>query len=427
MAIHRSVFLGNEAMDHGGRTLLVTFNRALVAYLEHLRPPELSNVEVRTFHHFARGYLASRGRMGYGWIASENERQALVATAVAEVRAARQEAVLSRPVDYFLNEFRFIAQHGLDDEAAYVAADRVGRPPLERQVQRPALFAVYERYLELREGAGSRYDWDDVALAARRELERDRDARLYQHVVIDEGQDFSPEMLRSLALAVPDDGSLTFFGDVAQQIYGRGVSWRSAGLQVRAEKQFTRNNRNSPQIAELGLAIADMPYFRDQPDMVRPTGFAAAGPPPTLVRLEDETAETDFVIEQAREAARAGSVGVLMSRRSDERRFADAFRGGQRLHRDLLVWSDEPGISYGTVHAAKGLEFDTVILVGLTDDRWPEPEAVAADGIDDATAVGGRLLYVAVTRARQNLIMTVPGTPTPLLPDREGLWVEVQP
>ena len=229
---------------------------------------------------------------------------------------------------------------------------------------------------------------------------------MYRHVVIDEGQDFSPAMVQSLALTIPEDGSLSFFGDVAQQIYGRGISWRSAGLQVRATKEFSHNYRNSPQIADLGLAIADMPFFRDQSDMVRPTGFAAEGPPPTLVRFEDEATETKFVIEQARESARSGSTAVLVRRHADEGRFKRAFRDAQRLHRDLAVWLPDAGISYGVVHAAKGFEFDTVIVVGLSNDRWPEPQSVAGDGEDEALAMDGRLLYVAVTRARQNLILT---------------------
>jgi hypothetical protein len=63
MAIHRAAFLADERTDHGGRTLLVTFTNTLVTYLDHLRPRELRNVDVRTYHHFARGYLASRGLM----------------------------------------------------------------------------------------------------------------------------------------------------------------------------------------------------------------------------------------------------------------------------------------------------------------------------------------------------------------------------
>ncbi len=90
----------------------------------------------------------------------------------------------------------------------------------------------------------------------------------YRHVVvIDEGQDFSPEMIRSLAKAIPADGSLTFFGDVAQQIYGHRISWREAGLDIKVW-EFKENYRNTQQIAKLGPEIANMPYFRGLPDIV---------------------------------------------------------------------------------------------------------------------------------------------------------------
>jgi superfamily I DNA/RNA helicase len=119
-------------------------------------------------------------------------------------------------------------------------------------------------------------------------------------------------------------------------------------------------------------------------------------------------------------------VGILLTRHEDEPRFAHMFDGAQRLHRDLTNWRGGPGVSYGTVHSAKGFEFDTVILVGVTDDRWPEPMAIDGDGLEEATAVGGRLLYVAVTRARQNLIMTATGDLTELLPTQEGLWTALR-
>ena len=87
-----------------------------------------------------------------------------------------------------------------------------------------------EEYARVRADAGFLYDWDDIAGAVVAELQGDDRQGLYRHIVIDEGQDFSPAMLRSLAAAIPPEGSLTFFGDMAQQIYGRHVSWKQAGL-----------------------------------------------------------------------------------------------------------------------------------------------------------------------------------------------------
>ena len=69
-----------------------------------------------------------------------------------------------------------------------------------------------------------------------------------------------------------------------------------------------------------------------------------------------------------------------MRRHQDEARFNKAFRGGQNLNKYMGTWDPGPGISWGTVHAAKGYEFDTVIMVGLSEEFWPEPESSALRG-----------------------------------------------
>jgi superfamily I DNA/RNA helicase len=338
------------------------------------------------------------------------------------------ETLLERPLELFSEEIRWINHHGIESETEYVRAERIGRSQARlRRADRPLMYEVYEEYRELRmKQYGRQYDWDDLALAARHALEDDDDERMYRHVVIDEGQDFSPEMIRSLAVAIPEGGSLTMFADVAQQIYGRRISWADAGLEISEPWRFEKNYRNSPQIAALGLAIAAMPYYANEPDMVAPTEFAADGPMPTLVRFGSASDEAAFVIDQARRAAESGSVAVLIRRHSDEGFIRRAFPKAQRLHGEMDVWNPGPGISYGTYHAAKGLEFDTVILPRLSSGRMPDPEAVAALGEDEATAGDGRLLYVGVTRARQNLVMTCAGELTPLMPENEGLWLESQ-
>ena len=169
-----------------------------------------------------------------------------------------------------------------------------------------------------------------------------------------------------------------------------------------------------------------MPYYAGEPDMVAPTEFAAAGPPPTVVGFESDDAEAAFVIEQARNAAKSGSVAILLRRNSDVSTFAKRIPKAQRLHRDLLFWNPDPGVSIGTVHGAKGLEFDTVIMPRMTAERWPDRQLIAASSDEEAAASDGRLLYVGVTRARQGLILTHAGQLTDLMPENRKLWIEVQ-
>ena len=337
--------------------------------------------------------------------------------------AGARGATFDRPKEFFDEEFRWIQRHGIGSEQEYFDAERTGRSTRVRRAERATVYDLYTRYLERRRQGGKLYDWDDLASAVRREFGEDRGDRFYRHVVIDEGQDFSPEMLRSLAAAIPGDGSLTFFGDTAQQIYGHRMSWRNAGLVAPRIWQFRENYRNTKQIARLALAVAETPHFPADPDLVEPRAPAADGPLPSLTRFPSDDEERQLVVRRAVDLARTGTVAILLRTREQESAIRDYLPdGATRLHRELNAWPSGPGLFYGTYHGSKGLEFDAVFMPSLSDDRWPHPPDVETLGRDDATVRDSRLLYVGITRARSDLVLTYTGQPTGLLPTAPGLY-----
>ena len=424
LAILRSLYLSDPSTDHGGSTLLVTFNRCLVTYMNHLAGSIQQPLDVRNYHHFARGYLASRGKLPDNSICTPEKRLRLIRLLSEEQTDRSRSSILQRPAEFFDEEFQWIQGHGITNEQDYVAAERIGRAAARvARVERPALFGLYTRYLSLRRSAGKTYDWSDLASAVLYELRADDRERRYRHVVIDEGQDFSPEMLRSLAEAIPPDGSLTFFGDTAQQIYGHRMSWRSAGLSAPQIWEFKENYRNTKQISQLALALADMPGFPDVPDLVVPTEPVADGPLPALREFPNESDEKKFAVDRAAELARTGTVAILFRTRDQETAIQRHLpNGATRLHRDLIRWPEGPGLFFGTYHAAKGLEFDTVFLPFLSAERWPHPDDVEHFGDQEAGARNSRLLYVGISRARSTLVLTYSGQLTPLLPPQESLY-----
>ena len=323
LAILRALYLADPATDHFGPTLLVTFNRCLVTYMKHLAPLLPKGLEVTNYHRFARGYLNSKGLMGRNSICKPHQRRQFLSAALGAANAdGLKGPIAERALKFLDDEIRWIQQHDIADEAAYVAAERVGRAGSRlSRADRPALFTIYEHYLAQRRLGGQIYDWDDLAGAVLRELSSDTQARRFRHVVIDEGQDFSPVMLQSLAAAVPaNEGSLTFFGDMAQQIYGHRMSWRSAGLQPPRVWHFEQNYRNTRQIALLALALAEMPEFMDVPDLVEPVAPTADGPLPVLRDCVSEEEELQLVARQAGALVRTGTVAVLFRTRSQERK-----------------------------------------------------------------------------------------------------------
>ena len=64
------------------------------------------------------------------------------------------------------------------------------------------------------------------------------------------------------------------------------------------------------------------------------------------------------------------------------------------------------GVTLASLHAAKGLEWDAVFLVGLTDGTLPISHALAHGAESEPVEEERRLLYVGITRARVHLALS---------------------
>jgi DNA helicase-2/ATP-dependent DNA helicase PcrA len=95
--------------------------------------------------------------------------------------------------------------------------------------------------------------------------------------------------------------------------------------------------------------------------------------------------------------------------------FVDAFAGARA--RIAALRDPEARVELATVHASKGREWETVVLIGFEADRIPNRRTlVDADDPDRAMEEERRLAYVAVTRATRRLILAFdPVKPSPFL------------
>lgn len=102
-------------------------------------------------------------------------------------------------------------------------------------------------------------------------------------------------------------------------------------------------------------------------------------------------------------------MSAFVEERREEGRFDELFLQDYLQDVALLTDADsdgdkdEPRVSLMTVHAAKGLEFPTVFVVGLEENIFPSPlSAVSLRELEEER----RLLYVAITRAEKHCILT---------------------
>ncbi|MFF9759440.1 MULTISPECIES: HelD family protein [Streptomyces] len=220
-------------------------------------------------------------------------------------------------------------------------------------------------------------------MPVREESQRERAERLaqerveYAHVIVDEAQDLTPMQWRMVGRR-GRHATWTIVGDPAQSSWSdpdEAAQARDEALGSRPRRRFelTVNYRNPAEIAELAskvLALA-MPGS-PSPSAVRSTGveprFSVAGGP----LGETVRAEAARLLDRV-----DGTVGVVvaMQRREEARRWLDGL--GDRV------------VALGSLEA-KGLEYDATIVVSPAE-------------IADESPAGLRVLYVALTRATQQL------------------------
>lgn len=109
--------------------------------------------------------------------------------------------------------------------------------------------------------------------------------------------------------------------------------------------------------------------------------------------LEEFLSGMSAFVEERREEGRFDEL-ILQDYLQDVALLTDADSDGDK---------DEPRVSLMTVHAAKGLEFPTVFVVGLEENIFPSPlSAASLRELEEER----RLLYVAITRAEKHCILT---------------------
>jgi DNA helicase IV len=199
----------------------------------------------------------------------------------------------------------------------------------------------------------------------------------YGHVIVDEAQDLTPMQLRMVARRAPD-GSLTLLGDIAQAtgaIVYRTWNEVTAELPEGAEaaiEELRHAYRVPREIMDLALPLLETIAPGLEPPIAYRTGAAA----PTVRRVAEEELLAEAWHEAAALAADDGLLAVIAPEELVAETPAD----------DL--WE---GIPVLTPRAAKGLEFDHVVVV--------EPALIAGH------AQGLRELYVALTRPTRTLVV----------------------
>jgi DNA helicase-2/ATP-dependent DNA helicase PcrA len=237
-----------------------------------------------------------------------------------------------------------------------------------------------------------------------------REPIVYEHVLVDEAQDLSPLELNVVLGTTSPAKSVTLAGDVQQRmLMDNGFSdWDTVlgelGFSHVEIEPLKLSYRSTQEIIEFSRAVLGPLASPDAPAATR------RGAPVELFELAHQGDAVAFLSEALRDLTQSephASVAVIGRFPEQADVYYEALvraevRGVRRVAEQ--DFSFKPGVDVTDVRQVKGLEFDYVILVDVTDGSYP---------LDDEAR---HLLHIAATRAAHQLWVLATGKPSPLLP-----------
>ncbi len=318
----------------------------------------------------------------------------------------------------------------ITDRQAYYKVRRPGRGVALTRAKRAAVWDVIESYrVKARiEGTVDFSEAASLAAAHCRRQGQESGHYIVDHVLVDEGQDLSPahwHLLRALAAEGTND--LFIAEDSHQRIYGQRLVLSAYGIRIVGRSQrLTLNYRTTAQNLAWAVNVLEGGEFLDLEESAEESSdyrSARSGPVPRLIPCATLTDELDAAAHLVGEWLDGGvtpeTIAILVRYSSERDRVANGLGEREVSIRAVDRGAIKPGQPVVmTMHRAKGTEFSRVLLFGVAEDSMPgrskeqeySPEAAA-----DALLRERSLLYVAATRARDELAVSWTGTGSELL------------
>ncbi len=413
VALHRAVHLARQCPD--ARILLTTFSDALANMLR-IKLRRLAGHQPRVLEHIEVGSLDTVGMRLY---AGQFGPPRLADESVVEMMLTKISGQF--PGHRFSHRFLLSEWHNvidawqIDSWEAYRSFARRGQKTRLAETHRESIWPIF---VALRE----RLAKDKLITAAQMfnalaEQLSQRKSSLYDYAVIDEAQDLSVPQLRFLAALGNDrPDSLFFAGDQGQRIFQAPFSWKSLGVDIRGRSRVLRvNYRTSHQIRSQADRLLD-PEVSDLDGNVetrKGTVSVFNGPAPAIQVFDSSRLEAEAVANWLKTQIDTGvapeeiALFVRSSTELPRARQAAQDAGLAYVLLDESLKGKDNHLALSTMHLAKGLEYRAVAIMACDDEVIPSQtrieDAADASDLEDIYNTERHLLYVACTRAREQL------------------------
>ena len=324
-----------------------------------------------------------------------------------------------------------IQAQGIRSWDQYRDANRKGRGQALGAKDRKLVWQVFEQVLQ-RLAQNHMCDWSALCQRARELVQSGRARSRFNAVIVDEVQDLRPQEIRFLAsLARDERDGLMLVGDGGQRIYGNKLTLKSLDVDVRGRSYILKiNYRTTAQIRSFAdnLLANERDDLDESQEDRSDTKSLLKGPEPVLAGFKSTEEQIEFVIRSISDVIKQGVMpqDIAVFARTNELLipFEKALKAKKIEYRQLRKETSGPmvlGVNLGTMHRAKGLEFKVVFVVDVSRDYLPLPIALRAlkDPGDrqDAIEKEKHLLYVSITRARDEVFISWSGRVCEFLED----------
>lgn len=302
--------------------------------------------------------------------------------------------------NFLREEFSWINANRITNLEQYENTHRKGRGK-KGSLDRAYLWRIYtESQKRLREHG--LFTYSELANICLDYMEKHPDyKRLFTHLIIDEFQDLSKNVIEALIKTCQYQDHVVFVGDLAQSIYKNSFSWKDFDINRKKVFELTDNFRNTKQIAIAAESLLNNEYklkLYDRQDYTEMISVGPNGAKPIVAICRNTNEQKWYILNELAHISKNESVAIISRNRNFQ-------------NRNGLDGIGDKWIQTLTMHACKGLEFDNVFIVDANEDLLPNPQALKND-FDSNLANERRLLYVAMTRARKRLFITTSGKPS---------------
>lgn len=457
-------FINILVREEGKRILFVTFNETLIADTkkrlesakEYIDNKDRHFTKIQTFHEMASEILKQKKIIESGvgrLIASKvNKYRDISLRRIAAIAAKytehdsedykklpREERLYNTHEHNFItDEIAWLKAMGFIQKDKYLETERTGRSKSIRltRAQRNTIFKIYEEYQDQQKNRFyNSLDLEDYALSIIENSYLLEDVK-YDYIFVDEVQDLDPMQIKALCLLTKK--SIVLAGDAKQRIYKKSpIKYEDIGLRVREKGKRKILNKNYRSTAEI-VRLANSLEFLDDEDKLIEKQFVRSGDRPIIHRISDPNKGIKYVADEIMKIHNKDvykTVAVIhreeiknrTGHKSNVRIFLE-----QQLRSSIIdietygkkfTFKERKQVIYTNAYDVKGLEFDVVFIIDFRSLYYPNRKEIDRiklenDGKDESlvqqdilefTNGEKKLLYVAMTRAKEKLYLVANG------------------